>query len=313
MREHFLVSLNAVLPVFFIMAAGYLAKRVGIIQEQDIFKFNRVAFRVFMPVMLFKNIYASDLKTAVRPALLLYAITGVLISYVLIWLAVHASVKNRDKKSVLIQGMFRSNLAIIGVPIAESLTGGGDVSAVAVTMAVIVPIFNVLAVICLEAYSEDKIRPGRMLLEVIKNPLIIGSALGLLVLLLKIRLPAACVSAVNSVAGVASPLMLFTLGAFFRFDRLKSNAVYHAAVCAVRLLVVPAAALLPAMALGFRGIEMVSLFAVFAAPTAANSFTMAQQMGGDGELAGEIVITTSLFCVVTMFGWIFLLKNLGVF
>lgn len=312
MWNHFVVSLNAVLPTFLLLAAGYVSKRAGIIREADIMKFNRVAFRVFMPVMLFKNIYTSDLETAVRPRMLLYALAAVLISYVLIWAGVHAFVKKREKKSTIIQGMFRSNLAIIGVPIAESLMGGGDVSPVAVTMAVVVPLFNVLAVICLEAYSGERLKPGKMLLEVAKNPLIIGSALGLLTLLLKIRLPSACESAVNSAAGIASPLMLFTLGAFFRFDRLRSNAVYHAAVCAVRLILVPAAALLPAIAFGFRGIEMIALFSVFAAPTAANSFTMAEQMGGDAELAGEIVIITSLLCVVTMFGWIFLLKNLGV-
>lgn len=311
MREHFVVSLNAVLPVFLIMATGYLAKRAGVIREQDVVKFNRVAFRVFMPVMLFRNIYASDLESAIRPALLLYAVAAVLVFYVLIWIGVHFTMKEREKKSVMIQGMFRSNLAIIGIPIAESLTGGGDVSAVAVTMAVIVPLFNVLAVICLQVYGGDKPRPGQVLLEVLKNPLIIGSALGLLTLLLKIRLPTGCTAAINSLSAVASPLMLFTLGAFFRFDSLKSNAAYLSAACAVRLVLVPAAALIPAMLLGFRGIEMISLFSVFAAPTAANSFPMAEQMGGDAELAGEIVILTSLLCVLTMFVWIFMLKSLG--
>ena len=140
MWNHFVVSLNAVLPTFLLLAAGYVSKRAGIIREADIMKFNRVAFRVFMPVMLFKNIYTSDLETAVRPRMLLYALAAVLISYVLIWAGVHAFVKKREKKSTIIQGMFRSNLAIIGVPIAESLMGGGDVSPVAVTMAVVVPL-----------------------------------------------------------------------------------------------------------------------------------------------------------------------------
>ena len=65
--------------------------------------------------------------------------------------------------------------------------------------------------------------------------------------------------------------------------------------------------------LGFRGVEFVSLLGIFASPTAINSFTMAQQMGGDEELAGDIVIVTSAASAFTFCGWIFLFKSLGIF
>ena len=65
--------------------------------------------------------------------------------------------------------------------------------------------------------------------------------------------------------------------------------------------------------LGFQGVAFVSLIGVFASPTAVNSFTMAQQMGGDAELAGDIVVSTSALCIVTMFAWSVLFKALGAF
>lgn len=79
----------------------------------------------------------------------------------------------------------------------------------------------------------------------------------------------------------------------------------------LRLLIIPAVTLLPAAALGWRGVELASLIPVFASSTAVNSFTMAQQMGGDAELAGNIVVATSALCAVTLFLWCFLFKTLG--
>ena len=65
--------------------------------------------------------------------------------------------------------------------------------------------------------------------------------------------------------------------------------------------------------LGFRDAAFVSLLGVFASPTAVNSFTMAQQMGGDAELAGDTVVVTSAVSMLTMFLWVFLFKSLGMF
>ena len=69
--------------------------------------------------------------------------------------------------------------------------------------------------------------------------------------------------------------------------------------------------LTPAVLLVWRGVALASLLPVFASSTAVNSFTMAQQMGGDAELAGNIVVATSALCSLTMFFWCFLFKSLG--
>ena len=153
----------------------------------------------------------------------------------------------------------------------------------------------------------------KVLVQILKNPLIIGSALGILALLLKITLPGFLVSAVKGIGSAATPLQLFLLGAFFRFDGLRQYRRELTTVTLGKLVVVPAALLSAAALLGFRGVEFVSLLGIFASPTAINSFTMAQQMGGDEELAGDIVIVTSAASAFTFCGWIFLFKSLGIF
>lgn len=307
--SNFQISVNAVLPVFLLMAAGYLSKRAGIIKEENVGSFNALAFKVFMPALLFKNICSSQLSHAVRPAMLGYAIGMVLLSFALGWLYARFFVPERGKRSVVIQGFFRSNLAIVGLPIASALSGGGDVAPVAVMMALVVPLFNVLAVICLEYYNGEKPGIGRTMFEVLKNPLILGSAAGFVCVLSGIELPEAADSAIGSLAGIASPLMLFLLGAFFRFSNLRKNVGYLVPLCLARLLFLPGLFLALACALGFRDMELIAILAVFAAPAAANTFTMAQQMGGDAELAGQMIVLTSAFCAFTLFMWIYILKS----
>jgi len=136
---------------------------------------------------------------------------------------------------------------------------------------------------------------------------------GILTLVAGIRLPHILEQTIQSVSAIASPLQLFLLGAFFQFSGLKTYRRELVTVSIAKLIVSPGLFLGLGALLGFRGVAFVSLIGIFASPTAVNSFTMAQQMGGDAELAGDIVVTTSAASILTMFFWIFLFKSLGMF
>ena len=218
-----------------------------------------------------------------------------------------------ERRGVVMQGIFRSNYVILGLPIAQALLGDHELGPVSVLIAIVVPMFNVLAVFVLERFRGGNVKPGEIAVQVLKNPLVVSSALGIAVLLLGIRLPPILEKTVSGLGTIATPLQLFLLGAFFRFEGLGRYARALTAVTTVKLVVTPAIFLSLAAVLGFRGVEFVALLGIFASPTAVNSFTMAQQMGGDAELAGDIVVSTSVFSALTMFGWIFLFKTLGIF
>lgn len=310
--NNLLLCLNGILPLLLTAALGYGAKRAGLIREEDVPRANKWAFTVFMPLMCFYNIYTSELSAALRPKLMLFSVAAILAVYGLsfAWALRFAPQKSR---SVVIQGLFRSNFVILGLPLASGLTGEGDVAVAAVLGAVVVPCFNVLAVITLESYRGGKPDGKRLLLNILKNPLILGSLAGILFLALGIRLPAFLEKPVRDFGRAASPLMIFLLGAFFNFGGEKQGLRLAGAVAVGRLLLVPALVLGCAIALGFRGIELVSLLAVFATPTAVASFTMAEQLGGDAPLAGTIVVVTSFCSAFTLFGWSLLLKALGMY
>ena len=242
-----------------------------------------------------------------------YAVGGVLLTFGLALGYTLLTEKLPERRGVLIQGMFRSNYVIMGIPVATALLGADQLGTVSILIAIIVPIFNMMSIIVLEVFRGQKPKPLHILGQIAKNPLVIASVLGVLALVAKIRLPYILEKTVQSVSGIASPLQLFLLGAFFQFSGLRRYARELTAVVAAKLIVFPGLFLGLGALLGFRDAAFVSLLGVFASPTAVNSFTMAQQMGGDAELAGDTVVVTSAVSMLTMFLWVFLFKSLGMF
>lgn len=308
-----MISANAVLPMCLVMALGYGTRRLGWIRREEISAINKIAFRIFLPCLLYYNVYCSDLSGSFDPLLMAYAVGGVLLTFGLSLGYTLLTEKLPERRGVMIQGMFRSNYVIMGIPVATALLGADQLGTVSILIAVVVPLFNMLSVVVLEVFRGQKPKPLHILGQIAKNPLVIGSVLGILTLAAGIRLPHILEQTIQNISAIASPLQLFLLGTFFQFSGLKTYRRELVTVSAAKLIVAPGLFLGLGALLGFRGVAFVSLIGVFASPTAVNSFTMAQQMGGDAELAGDIVVTTSAVSIPTMFLWIFLFKSLGVF
>ena len=200
----FFVCLNAVVPIFLIMALGCLARHLGAIKREDVPKLNRLLFRYFMPVMLFYNIYTSDLSGAVQPKLLIFAAGGVLLEYALAFAYVMLTEKDTAKRGVKIQGIYRSNFVIIGLPLATALVPGADAGPVVVLISVVVPMFNAIAVITLELFSGKRPNALGIIIDVFKNPLILGTVVGIAFQLLGIHLPKALLSTIKQISAATS-------------------------------------------------------------------------------------------------------------
>ena len=308
-----MISANSVLPMCLVMALGYGTRRLGWIRREEISAINKIAFRIFLPCLLYYNVYCSDLSGSFDPLLMAYAAGGVLLTFGLSLGYTLLTEKLPERRGVMIQGMFRSNYVIMGIPVATALLGADQLGTVSILIAVVVPLFNMLSVVVLEVFRGQKPKPLHILGQIAKNPLVIGSVLGILTLAAGIRLPHILEQTIQTISAIASPLQLFLLGAFFQFSGLKTYRRELVTVSAAKLIVSPGLFLGLGALLGFRGVAFVSLIGIFASPTAVNSFTMAQQMGGDAELAGDIVVVTSAVSMLTMFLWVFLFKSLGMF
>ena len=139
--ENFIVCLNAVAPIFIIIALGYMARRLGDIKREDVFRFNRLIFRYFLPVMVFYNIYVSDLAASFNVKLLCFALLGVLAEWFVSMQIVKRTERRPERRGVIIQALYRSNFVIIGLPLAQQLMpAGSDFGCVVVLLATVIPL-----------------------------------------------------------------------------------------------------------------------------------------------------------------------------
>lgn len=307
--ENLILSLNVVLPLFITISLGYFLKSLNMFDNNTLDTMNNITFKSFLPMLLFYNIYKTDLQGVFNLKLMIFSATCVIALYLILYLIVPLIEKDNKKRGALLQGLFRSNFVIFGLPITESLFGGEKVGVAALLIAVIVPLFNILSVIALETFRGGKPDFRKISIGIIKNPLIIASCLGILTLLLKIKIPTAIEKTISDVSKIATPLSLILLGASFKFDNIKKYLKQTTIAVVGKTILTPCIILPICIMFGYRGVELSTLMIIFAAPTAISSFTMAQQMDSDSDLAGQIVVFTSAFCVVTVFMWIFILKQ----
>ena len=309
--DNLILSFNVVAPLCFVMALGYVLKYLKMFDEDTIKCMNSVTFKAFLPTLLFYNIYTTDLGSVFNPKLMIFAALSIIVIFVLLFIFIPMIEKEDNKKGVMIQGIFRSNFVLFGIPVATSLVGEGNVGTTALLIGVVVPLFNFLAVVCLETFRGGRVDIKKIIGGIITNPLIIGSLLALILLLLNINLPTFIISTIRDVAKIATPLSLVLLGASFSFSDIKKYLRETLIVVVGKLIVVPILIVFTAYYIGFRDISLLTLMIMSASPTAISSFQMAKEMGGDGDLASQIVVFTSAFSIVTVFFWIFALKQLA--
>lgn len=308
------ISFKIVMPMFLLMLTGRLLYRVGLLSDTVTGALNRLVSSVFLPCMLFMNMYNSDLRTTFDPVLFWFSVGGVIVSFVIFMLAVPKLVKSNKKRGTIIHALFRGNTAIFGIPLAQGIVGpNGNIDDLTAVMSAMIIVYNILGVLVLELYSEKKSTFGSVIKGIVTSPMTIGGVLGLVLALAGWRLPDFVVSPINSLALVTTPVAFLSLGASFNFKGAGQNRRYIMPVTLARLIAMPLIWLGLGIGLfGFRGGAVAALIAVFATPTAVNTFPLAAAADVDSELAGQLVVFTTVTSILTLFGLIFLLKTIGV-
>lgn len=324
--DSFLFAVNAVLPIILMVALGYLLRRLGFINADFAKRGNKLVFRVFLPVMLFLNVYNIDASMDIGITYIGYAVIATFIFYFLAILLSGFSTKEKNRRAPFIQSVFRSNYALIGIPLAEAFYGKEGAAVAALLSAVSIPLFNVLAVITFAVFADGgKPSIKKILKGIVTNPLIIGVALGAVMLLVKNLLGSRGITYtlsdvaplykfLNYLSGMATPLALIVLGAQFEFSAIPGMKREIIISTLMRIVVVPAIAISVAVASGlFSGAHIAAFVALFGTPVAVSTVPMTQELGGDTALAGQLVVWTTLLSSVTIFLFSFILKAVGVF
>lgn len=330
----FIFTINAVLPIILVVALGYILKRMKFLNKDFLKVSNKLVFKVLLPVMLFLNIYnVSNLKE-IRLDIVLFAALGIVALFLIGLLIVILFIKDPMQKGVVLQCVFRSNYAIIGIPLATMLFGESAAVVASLVSAISIPIFNILAVVSLTVFIKDdvekkdfKTQAKSILIKIITNPLILGVVAGIIALLIRevfvinditFRLSTDLkfvYTALTWLKNTATPLALIVLGGQFEFSAVKRLKKEIAIGTISRIVLAPV--LMIGIALlffkDFDGACFACLVALFGSPVAVSSAIMASEMKNDEELAGQLVVWTTLLSSVTIFVLVLILKSINIF
>ena len=317
MFDNLLYSVNAILPIFLLVVLGWVLKRTGKITDGFCEIADWLVFKVGLPVMLFLEVAESSLEENRDAKLILYLVIAVTASFTLMSLASLFVVRDPKMRGAFIQGSCRSNFAILGVPLAQNMFGevGGQV--IAITMPFVILMFNSYSVVILSIFSGSREhRFSRQTLKailrsIVTNPLIIGVVLGLPFMIWKIPIVTAASKTLHYLSGLTTPLALLSLGANFKAESLRGRAGYAVLGAFNRTLLIPAIAVTGAALFGLRGPALGVVLICFGAPTAVSSYIMAKKMDNDHELAAQILLLSTMVCVLTIFAGIFILRSLA--
>ena len=313
--DNIIVSFNVIAPVFFLMVLGYLLVNYTSLADRQLTKqANAIVFKIFLPCMLFYNVYQSDIGAEIqsRIKLCIWAAGGLIILFILLCLIVPKVVKQENQQGVVIQGIFRSNYVIFGVAVVQNMYGSKSTTTAAILSAILVPMYNFLAVVALSIFGEKRETDWKkIIMDIIKNPLILSSMLGVVFSLLGIRLPTAVDTTVQDLAKLSTPIAFMILGGDLDFSKVKGNLKLSSVVLTIKLVILPLIMIPMVVMMGYKDADLLSALLAYQTPVAVSSYIMAQQAGADGQLAGQLVVFSSVLSIFSLFVTIFILRTMG--
>lgn len=312
--ENLLFSINATLPIFLMVLAGVVLRRRNVIGDDFVDKAGTVAFQLALPCSVFKEMLGSSSAQSEHPGVYIYAALTMLGAIGLMMVIIPRFFPDRGVAGAVIHGAYRSSYAYVAVPLSLLMFGESGSGPAVIMLAVILPIYNVMAVVVLTTFgpqSQGKGAMGRVVRGIVTNPLILAVVLGLGVEAVRLPLPTFATTTINFFSGMAAPLALIALGGQINFGKVRGNLRPVLTASLIKLVVLPLLFLPPALQMGFTPQELGALFLLYAAPTTVSSFAMAKGMNSNSELAGQILLMSTLLSSVTLFLGIFLLRGLG--
>lgn len=314
-----LFTLNSIMPLILLILIGYWLKRIGFFTQEFLKIGNRTVFYVCLPVLLCKNIADIEDLSVIRPDVIGYV--GIVIAVLLfIGYLTTFTVSDPKQKGVLHQCIFRSNFALIGVPLAELISGPDGVRMAAILSLFTIPIFNISGVVVLSVYKGQgvKLNIRKIVKDILTNPLIIGIFAGFIFAVLKMYAGNSALwntmsevtlfsDTVSFIARSATPLALLVLGGQFDFQKISGYRKALVIGVVGRNIVAPIigigiAGILTGMGILDFGPEVfAAMIALFATPVAVASAVMAEAMDNDGQFAAQLVVWTSLISVISLF------------
>jgi len=308
----FLQTLQVVAPVFILAFVGLFLKKIRLMNPSFVNMSSKLVFNVALPCLVFVKLSVVDLSRLFHPELIIYIYIMTIAPFLLVWLFAHIWIQQGENLGAFVQGSFRSNFSIVGFAVILNLYGESGLTLAAVILAFTMPLYNLLAIIVLTMTTHQKKLPLRTLLfRMITNPLMISVLISVIFSLLHWRLHPVLFSTAEILSRLTLPLALLGIGGSLNLEAIRNASKMAVSASILKIVLIPAISTYGAICFGFQGQELGILFVLFACPTAVSSFIMADAMGANDKLAGNIILISTLGATFTITAGIVILKSLG--
>jgi hypothetical protein len=310
----FLDIINIVLPVFSVIVLGWLLRRWGLIDASFLKQTNRLVYYVCLPLLLFYKIGTADFITNFNGRLILGSIAAVAITFVASYFYAVLRKYPDNARGVFSQGSFRGNIAYIGLAMSLNAYGETGLTKAGILMGFLVPFLNLFAILALlwpHRGAGEQRGATFWFRQIALNPLILASFLGILWSFLALPVPLVFERSLNIATGMALPLALLALGGGFSLEKLRGDLIRAALSSSIKTIWMPVLTAILLISMGVRGTDLGIGVLVAGTPAATATYIMADQLGGDAELAGSIVMLSTLLSAATYTVALLILRSQG--
>ncbi|MEZ5572490.1 MAG: AEC family transporter [Halioglobus sp.] len=307
----FYAALAVSLPTFGWVVLGVVLARLGLLPPALNDRLSRFAFKIGLPVMLFCGAARVDYSALSSARYLLAGVLATFLVLAVSWNYSRWRQHPRALRGIFVQAAFRSNLAIVGVALTYSAYGQRGPVLAALPIALMTVLYNIIAVWVLHVTLGASTTAKDVVLGILRNPLIIGISAGVCLSVSGLPQPDTLALVGAALSKFFLPLVLVCIGAAMDVSRLYRAGALTWEASVWRLCIAPLLGVSLALALGVRDEALGVLFLLIASPVAASSHVMVVAARGDGTLAANIVVLTTLLSLVTITLGFFILSMLG--
>ena len=316
MLHALLFALQITLPNILLMVLGFVMQRRQAVNQNFVEVASSMVFQYCLPCLLFFSIIKSDIHVGEQLTILT---AGLVTTFTLFFageLYAYFFVPEKRDKGVFVQGVFRSNMAIMGLATVTNAYGSQGLGVGAVYMGIITIVYNILSVITLSRQQTASQKLPKKVWQLTKkigqNPLIIALVAAFVYKIAHIAMPPEFIVKTGELlAAVALPLALICAGATLDIKSMVRISGVSMQASIGRIVVAPLMAVAVGMLMQLSALQMGVLFLMVASPVAAASYVMARSMGGNEVLAANILGFTSVFSMLSLAVGMAALRGLG--
>lgn len=297
----FLKSIQLAAPLLILTGLGYVLKKINILDTESSVKLSKLVLNVILPVSVFNYIYKCDLSAAMNIKLVIFMVISTIALIVINILLALCFTKDRRQLSALMQAGFWANMSIFALPLSISIYGSDAIaSEMSLVIAFLTPITNMASMCIFEYFEGNKLTSVKGIIKLIKSPIMIAIILGIVFNFLKISIPSVISETLNYIGSSITAISLINLGSGFDFKVNKKTIKLAIIAIIVRIVISPLIFIPTASLLGFRGMEMIIVFAIACAPIATSTYSMAVCYDTDISITSSAVVYSYVFCAISI-------------